>query len=158
MRPRLLHEIVRLGAARTPDRRAHTFVTDAGEKVLTYAGLDERARALAAVLQARGLHGERVLLLFRARGPSDTRTSTSIVRARWMDRDRREPTFACRSSARRASMKQRVRSLVSSERLRRVAGHVQGDRAFRPWFALAVVALQRESAPHAQRFDPRGQL
>ena len=62
--PRLLHELVRRGAERTPERRAHTFVTDAGERYFSYQDLDRRARALAAYLQAEGLAGERVLLLY----------------------------------------------------------------------------------------------
>ncbi|MEA2695243.1 MAG: hypothetical protein QOJ16_4630, partial [Acidobacteriota bacterium] len=53
-------------ASEIPDSHAYTFLADGeGEGAsLTYAQLDARARALAAVLAERGLRGERALLLF----------------------------------------------------------------------------------------------
>jgi acyl-CoA synthetase (AMP-forming)/AMP-acid ligase II len=55
-------------AAQHGDKRALTFLPE-GEKVgecLTYAELDERARSIAATLQAQGMQGERVLLIFHS--------------------------------------------------------------------------------------------
>ncbi|HEV7784788.1 MAG TPA: fatty acyl-AMP ligase, partial [Thermoanaerobaculia bacterium] len=56
----------RLARAR-PEHTAYVFCADSGEEVerLTLAGLDARARAIAVRLQARGLAGERALLLFQ---------------------------------------------------------------------------------------------
>ncbi|HYH47492.1 MAG TPA: fatty acyl-AMP ligase, partial [Thermoanaerobaculia bacterium] len=56
-------------ARESPAARAFTFLSDAqGERIeedrLSYAGLDERARAIAALLAARGARRERVLLLY----------------------------------------------------------------------------------------------
>ncbi len=50
----------------TPDTIAFRFLVDGDEEVvtLTYAELDERARAIATKLLTSGLSGERVLLLF----------------------------------------------------------------------------------------------
>ena len=52
-------------AQREPERRAYTFLTDGEEEQgsLTYAGLDARARAIAAALQERCRPGDRALLL-----------------------------------------------------------------------------------------------
>jgi amino acid adenylation domain-containing protein len=61
-----LGERIRARAAAEPEREAYVFLADgeADEQRLTYGGVDRRARAVAAVLQARGLAGERALLLF----------------------------------------------------------------------------------------------
>ena len=56
---------LRYRARQHPDVMAFTFL-ERGEREagsLTYAQLDRRARAMAALLQRRGVHGERVLLL-----------------------------------------------------------------------------------------------
>lgn len=49
-----------------PARPVFTFLADGGETALalSYRELDRQARAIAAALQARGLRGERVLLLY----------------------------------------------------------------------------------------------
>ena len=63
-----LVELLRARAAAAPDRRAYVFLED-GENEgasLTFGELDRAARAVAAELQARGLAGERALLLFPA--------------------------------------------------------------------------------------------
>ncbi|QIF01300.1 fatty acyl-AMP ligase [Roseimicrobium sp. ORNL1] len=63
-----LVDLLRHRAAQHGDKRALTFLPD-GEKVgesLTYAELDARARAIAASLQAQGMHGGRVLLIFHS--------------------------------------------------------------------------------------------
>lgn len=57
--------VLRARALETPHRIAYTFLKD-GEvegPSLTYAALDEQARAIAAWLQAEGMAGERALLL-----------------------------------------------------------------------------------------------
>ncbi|WP_035799582.1 non-ribosomal peptide synthetase [Kitasatospora mediocidica] len=66
LRPRggTLVDILRARAADTPDLTAFDFLTDAGETSLSYAEIDQRARAVAAALAERGLGGERVLLLY----------------------------------------------------------------------------------------------
>ena len=52
-------------AEQTPDRIACTFVPDRGpDQALTYAELDRRARAVAAMLIDHGAVAERALLLF----------------------------------------------------------------------------------------------
>ena len=61
-----LTEIMCRRARQQPDRTAFTFLAD-GEvetESLTYAELDQRARAVAALLDESGARGERVLLLF----------------------------------------------------------------------------------------------
>ncbi|HVZ39811.1 MAG TPA: amino acid adenylation domain-containing protein [Candidatus Kapabacteria bacterium] len=58
--------LLRWRAANQPDRIAYTFL-ERGESEgasITYAGLDLRARAIAAELQQRGLEGSRALLVF----------------------------------------------------------------------------------------------
>ncbi len=57
--------VLRDKALRQPDGIAFKFArgADAKTESWTYAQLDGRARALAARLRARGLEGERVLLL-----------------------------------------------------------------------------------------------
>ncbi len=60
-------DLLRHQAAERPDARAFTFLRDGerDEVSWTFAELDERARAIAAVLEARGLgHHDRVLLLY----------------------------------------------------------------------------------------------
>ncbi len=61
-----LPELLQHRAHSHPQRRALTFLLD-GEtetETLTYAELDQRARAIAAQLQARGARNQRVILLF----------------------------------------------------------------------------------------------
>lgn len=50
-----------------PDAIAYTFLLDGEQEtaVLTYAGLEQRVRAVAAHLQALGLSGERALLIYQ---------------------------------------------------------------------------------------------
>jgi amino acid adenylation domain-containing protein len=64
--PRSLVELLRWRAARQPDRLAYTFLLDGEteEASLTYGELDEKARAVAARLQADGAEGQRALLLY----------------------------------------------------------------------------------------------
>ncbi len=64
--PDTLVELLRLRASRQPDHVAYTFLADGDkeEAQITYRRLDERARAIAAVLQATGAFGERALLLY----------------------------------------------------------------------------------------------
>ena len=65
-RLRTLVEVTRWRAERQPDDLAFTFLVDGEQQEthLTYRRFDLRSRAIAAELQARGLRGERVLLLF----------------------------------------------------------------------------------------------
>jgi acyl-CoA synthetase (AMP-forming)/AMP-acid ligase II/acyl carrier protein len=58
--------ILRARAAETPGALAYTFLKDGEvpESPLTYAALDEQARAIAAWLQAENAAGERALLLY----------------------------------------------------------------------------------------------
>jgi len=64
--PASLVECVRRRAQDQPGRTAFTFLLDGEEEEvsLTYAGLDERARAVAAMLQDGGMSGERLLLIY----------------------------------------------------------------------------------------------
>ncbi len=61
-----LVELLRHRASEDPDRTALTFLADAGtvKASLTYAQLDHKARAIAAMLQSRGLGGLRALLVY----------------------------------------------------------------------------------------------
>jgi amino acid adenylation domain-containing protein len=61
-----LIEVLRLRAARQPERTAYVFLGDDGTEAahLTYGELDARARAIAARLQSWGLSGERGVLLY----------------------------------------------------------------------------------------------
>ncbi|HWS52588.1 MAG TPA: AMP-binding protein, partial [Pyrinomonadaceae bacterium] len=62
-----LVELLRRRAAAEPGRCAYRFLADAETAEaasVTYAELDERARALGARLQAEGAAGERALLLY----------------------------------------------------------------------------------------------
>src|SRR4051812_1367727 len=59
-----LIEMLRTRARESPAARAFTFLGDGEEDQLSYAGLDERARAIAALLVEQGARGERVLLLY----------------------------------------------------------------------------------------------
>ena len=63
-----LTEILRRRARQQPDRTAFTFLADGEVEAarLTYAELDQQARAVAALLDESGARGERVLLLFDA--------------------------------------------------------------------------------------------
>ncbi len=61
-----LVELLRHRASEDPDRTALTFLADADtvKASLTYAQLDHKARAIAAMLQSRGLDGQRALLVY----------------------------------------------------------------------------------------------
>lgn len=60
-----LVEVLQLRASESPDKTACTFLPDhGGEESLTYAELDRRARALAAVLGESGAMGERAFLFY----------------------------------------------------------------------------------------------
>ena len=61
-----LVEILRWRALHQPDRLVYTFLPDGEteELHLTYADLDRRARAIAAMLQGLGAYGERALLVY----------------------------------------------------------------------------------------------
>ena len=61
-----LIEMLRMRARESPAARAFTFLGESGGATdqVSYAGLDERARAIAALLVERGARGERVLLLY----------------------------------------------------------------------------------------------
>jgi natural product biosynthesis luciferase-like monooxygenase protein/FkbM family methyltransferase len=63
-----LVELLRARALHQPDRLAYTFLAggDVAETHFTYGELDRRARAIAAQLQAQGMEGQRVLLLYPA--------------------------------------------------------------------------------------------
>ena len=63
-----LTEILCRRARQQPDRTAFTFLADGEVETerLTYAELDQRARAVAALLGESGARNERVLLLFDA--------------------------------------------------------------------------------------------
>lgn len=60
-----LVELTQTRAQRTPHTVAYTYlVNEDEEQTLTYAQVDERARAIAAVLIDMGLQGQRALLLY----------------------------------------------------------------------------------------------
>lgn len=61
-----LVELLRLRAMQQPEHCAFTFLTDNEVEVgnLTYAGLDQQARAIAGMLEQHGVKGERVMLLY----------------------------------------------------------------------------------------------
>lgn len=61
-----LVDLLRCRAQATPDRCAYTFLADGEREAasLTYAELDARCRAVAALLQRRHQPGERALLLY----------------------------------------------------------------------------------------------
>lgn len=59
-------ELLRWRTHREPERRAYTYLIDGEQEGphLTYAELDRQARAIGALLQSSGAHGERALLLY----------------------------------------------------------------------------------------------
>lgn len=60
-----LVDVVRLRALESPDKISCIFLNNDSEERMTYAELDQQARAIAATIQAKGIKpGERVLLLF----------------------------------------------------------------------------------------------
>lgn len=59
-----LVELLQKRAIEQPEQVAYTLWSENGEQELTYAQLDLRARALGALLQAKGAEGERALLLY----------------------------------------------------------------------------------------------
>ncbi len=65
-KPATFVEVLRRRARQQPHEPGYTFLTDgdAAELTLTYGELDQRARAVAAWLQASGYSGERALLLY----------------------------------------------------------------------------------------------
>ncbi len=66
LQPETLNELLQKLAKRQPDYLAYAFLDD-GETIgtrLTYAQLDQRARAIAAWLQSQDAQGERALLLY----------------------------------------------------------------------------------------------
>ncbi|MBY8971156.1 non-ribosomal peptide synthetase [Pseudomonas sp. P867] len=64
--PRTLAQSLQRRAAQTPDQVALRFLADSAEQsvVLSYRDLDQRARTIAAALQANAGLGERAVLLF----------------------------------------------------------------------------------------------
>lgn len=62
----LLSATLRLRAQQSPDEKAFTYLLDGadGERSVTYAELDRHARSIASWLQAEGMAGKRVLLLY----------------------------------------------------------------------------------------------
>ncbi|WP_338723475.1 non-ribosomal peptide synthetase [Pseudomonas tolaasii] len=64
--PRTLVESLQRRAAQTPDQVALRFLADTAEQnvVLSYHELDQRARTIAAALQANAVLGDRAVLLF----------------------------------------------------------------------------------------------
>ncbi len=61
-----LVELPRHRASEDPDRTVLTFLADADtvKASLTYAQLNHKARVIAAMLQSRGLAGQRALLVY----------------------------------------------------------------------------------------------
>jgi acyl-CoA synthetase (AMP-forming)/AMP-acid ligase II/acyl carrier protein len=61
-----LVDVARYRAAKQAQKTAYTFLADGAnrERHLTYAGLDRRARAIAAFLQDAAMSGERALLFY----------------------------------------------------------------------------------------------
>src|SRR4051812_49298549 len=66
MRDSTLVDLLFRRAGATPNRRAYTYLVDGvGEEAnFTYGVLDQRARAIAALLQRGGQPGQRVLLFY----------------------------------------------------------------------------------------------
>ncbi|MDU9393633.1 non-ribosomal peptide synthase/polyketide synthase [Pseudomonas sp. zfem002] len=64
--PDTLAQSLQRRAAQTPDKLALRFLSDEQDQgiVLTYADLDQRARTIAAALQAQARFGDRAILLF----------------------------------------------------------------------------------------------
>ncbi len=60
-----LVELLKWRAKTQPNKRAYTYLKDGKKSIdMTYGELDARARALAAMLQKKGLEGHRALLLY----------------------------------------------------------------------------------------------
>ncbi len=64
--PKTLVDLLRWRATTEPDKIAYTYIKDGDKKEtsLTYGELDSRAQSIAAMLQQKGLSGERALLLY----------------------------------------------------------------------------------------------
>ncbi len=64
--PQTLVDLLRWRAATEPNKVAYTYLKDGDKKEssLTYGELDKRAQSIAAMLQQKGLSGERALLLY----------------------------------------------------------------------------------------------
>src|SRR5690349_19945138 len=60
-----LVDLLQLRAGEQPDRKAYTFLTagESDKQTLTFAELDQRARAIASLLESAKAHGQRVLLM-----------------------------------------------------------------------------------------------
>src|ERR1044071_409304 len=63
---RSLIDLLGRRAQEAPDRRAYTFLTEAGEEQghLTWGELDAQARAIGVLLEGAGAAGQRALLLY----------------------------------------------------------------------------------------------
>lgn len=64
--PATLVDLLRLRAAQRPDRRAYTWLNEHCDETdsFTYAGLERKSKAIAALLQERDMRGKPVLLLY----------------------------------------------------------------------------------------------
>jgi len=62
-------EAFQLQASQKKDKVLYTFLEDGEEEVreVSYAALDRMAKAIAAVLQKKGLEGERAILIYPPR-------------------------------------------------------------------------------------------
>ena len=60
-----LVDLLQRRASEQPDRKAYTFLTagESDKQTLTFAQLDQRARAIATLLESVNAQGERVLLM-----------------------------------------------------------------------------------------------
>jgi acyl-CoA synthetase (AMP-forming)/AMP-acid ligase II len=56
--------LLSMRAEQQPETIAYSFISDEGERSITYAELDRRAKAIGCVLAGRRLTGEPVLLLY----------------------------------------------------------------------------------------------
>ena len=64
--PETLHGLLNERAKNLGDRQAYTFEGTKGDQIVSFAQLNQRARAIAATLQQRHNVGDRVLLMFPA--------------------------------------------------------------------------------------------
>ncbi len=64
--PKTLVELLQIRAERHPEKRAYSFFLDGDKKEvqISYAELEQKARAIASLLQKKRLQGERALLLY----------------------------------------------------------------------------------------------
>ena len=75
-------ELLCLRDQQTPDSHAYTFLIDGKKETppLTYAELDQQAKAIAALLQKYQARGERALLLYPQGLEPRFRTSKSSIK------------------------------------------------------------------------------